>query len=344
MLARVSHFKHHNNDFRVEMPLLVPSFSSKGFAFKRINGRKISEISQIYDDFAGNSIKNTILISAYDIFHGNLRAPVKYFHNKEIVFIDSGGYELSQGYDSTEVNCWPYKPERFRKQDYIAVLDSFPDNLPIVISNFDWETRNEPVLEQVLAAQELFNRYPKFASNFIIKGGNNNLDVGQIIIHLTKMRNFKIIGMTEKELGEDLLDRLLMIARIRAAMDSEGLDIPIHIYGGLDPTVTPLYFFVGAEIFDGISWLRYAYRDGLAIYHNAYSILEPRLGLEAIAYHALSRRIHDNIISLQQQMTTLKRFVLNKANDFRMFGPNCECFARAYDVLKTRINRLKGVE
>lgn len=342
MLARVSHFKQHNNDFNTDLPLLVPSFSSKGFGYKRNHGKKTSEIAQIYNEFAGQLINTTILISAYDIFHEHLEAPSKHFSNKELIFIDSGGYELCQGYDSTEVNYWPHKPEKFRLEDYIAVLDTLPDNLPFVISNFDWETRNQPISSQIIAAQELYNRYPKFSSNFIVKNGNSKLDINQIIVNLMKMRHFKIIGLTEKELGNDLIERLVNIAKLRSAMDNEKLDIPIHIYGGLDPTTTPLYFFVGAEIFDGISWLRYAYRDGVAIYHNAHSILEPRLGLEAKAYQSLANRIQNNIFSLQHQMTALKAFVGNNGLSFNMFGANCECFKRAYDVLKTRINKLKG--
>ena len=103
------------------------------------------------------------------------------------------------------------------------------------------------VENQILAAQELFNQFPNFIHNFLVKptGEKKYLDVDELIRHAGKLRRFHIFGVTEKELGKDIMDRLVNLAKLRAAMDREKISNPIHIWGGLDPIFSPLYFFAG---------------------------------------------------------------------------------------------------
>ena len=77
---------------------------------------------------------------------------------------------------------------------------------------------------------------------------------------LRLLRTFDIVGVTEREIGESIHDRLVNIARLRKSLNAAEVTIPIHVFGGLDPLLTPLYFAAGAEIFDGLGWLRYAYQ------------------------------------------------------------------------------------
>ena len=86
--------------------------------------------------------------------------------------------------------------------------------------------------------------------------------------HVDAFSEFDIIGLTEAELGDSVLMRMRNIAFLRQLMDIQKIHKPLHIYGSLDPVCTPLYFLAGADIFDGLSWLRFAYRDELAVYHR----------------------------------------------------------------------------
>ena len=95
-------------------------------------------------------------------------------------------------------------------------------------------------------------------------------------IDFANLRGFNIIGVTEKDLGANLLDRLMRVAILRKGLDDVGVNAPIHLWGGLDPILTPLFFFAGAEIFDGISWLRYAYNKGIAINRECYAVVESK--------------------------------------------------------------------
>jgi hypothetical protein len=63
-------------------PLLVPSFSSKGFP----------EIKEIVG-YSSELIEGPILVSAYDLHYGCIEGP---FDFASLIFLDSGGYEASK--------------------------------------------------------------------------------------------------------------------------------------------------------------------------------------------------------------------------------------------------------
>ena len=69
MLARSTTINHPQG-ISVDTPLLVPSFSSKGFGF---NKDKESEIKGIFT-VASEYLSDTMLLSAYDIHYGHLKS------------------------------------------------------------------------------------------------------------------------------------------------------------------------------------------------------------------------------------------------------------------------------
>jgi len=348
MLARRSKLEHPIGA-TIDLPKLVPSFSSKGFPLFNEKGRKkpFSEVTLALEAI-GPFIYDSILISAFDLHHGFLRRPHRFYRDKELVFIDSGGYELSLDWDSTEAFQGQNriveernKGDTFSLPNYKKILGKLPDNLPFIITNFDWQTRKKPIEDQIIAAQELHNNFPRHLHNFLIKSGSRKyLNVNEIIPHIEKLRAFDTVGLTEKELGKNIIDRLKKLTKIRAAMDRENVNIPIHVWGGLDPVFTPLYFFAGAEIFDGVSWLRYAYYNGMAIYRDAYNILE--LGIETTLDHARGLVLNQNVTFLQQLTTSLQQFVDNEGKDFDMFYKHARIFERSYRTLCTKIPELRG--
>jgi len=327
------------------MPRLVPAFSSKGFPFvpEKNSKRKFSQVSYALET-VGPFIKNSILLSAYDLFHKHLRRPARFFEGKELIFIDSGGYELSPFFDSTEPTQKPHGPRIFKVGNYETILRGLPKNLPFVIANYDWGAKKKSLVNQILEAQQLFRKYPNFLSDFIVKPGLRRkfLNVDEIVRHIKKLQAVNILGVTEKELGEDLFERLKNLAKIRTAMDRDNIQIPIHVWGGLDPILTPLYFFVGAEIFDGVSWLRYAYFDGAAIYRDAYGVLESNLGVATPADHVNAYTLSANTSFLNRLTTMFIEFVNANGKDFTMFEGRASSLQRAYRTLSTAIPELKG--
>lgn len=345
MLARRGNLKLPGGS-QIELPLLVPSFSSKGFPTygKTVRGKKV-QVSETTDALGliGEFLGSSTLISAYDIHHRYLEKPTDFFKRREVVIIDSGGYELAPDFDSTEPSQNDFKRLPFTTEDYEKVLKKLPNSVPLLIANFDWGTRQKPLAHQLEKGRELFLGHPGRITNFIVKPTKKSrplLNVAEIRASVKEFQDFDVLGFTEKELGRDLLERLKNLAAIRAEMDRQGVRIPIHVWGGLDPLVTPLYFFAGAEIFDGVSWLRYAYHQGTAVYRDCYGLLTS--GLETKLIQARALAMQNNLMALGKLTTSLQRFVDSGGQDFSVFEWHADKLKAAYEVMRSKIPDLKG--
>jgi hypothetical protein len=133
------------------------------------------------------------------------------------------------------------------------------------------------------------------------------------------MRRFHVVGVTEKELGSNILDRLITVASIRCALDRAALkNLPLHVWGGLDPIMTPLYFCAGAELFDGVSWLRYGYANDCATTRDAYTVLE---GLAQTPWRrAEAIRLAKNLSYLETATIHMRQFVDHGGTRFDVLG------------------------
>ncbi len=336
----------------IDLPMLVPAFSSKGFPLIRKNGRKCSEVTNA---LAGTRtiIKESILLSAYDIQHRLIQRPTCYFEDKVLVFIDSGGYELASDWDSTEPKQGKYTSMPFTEEDYRRVLTSLPEHIPYAVANYDWGTKSHSMKNQIRAAQRLFGDYDdrRFLTIFIIKPGRRRyLNIDDIRVHSENLRTFNCIGVVEKELGGDLMTRLRNVAALRMELEAKRMNTPIHVWGGLDPIISPLYFFAGADIFDGVSWLRYAYHSGMAVSREAHCVLSSQMGLQTPGEHAKALTLSHNLTFMGRLKTALERFADERGRTFKMFDDLAdarsvrlsEVFKRAYDVLRASIPEMGG--
>ncbi len=117
-----------------------------------------------------------------------------------------------------------------------------------------------------------------------------------------------MIGVTEDEIGESMADRLGFLMELRRALETAGVSTPIHVFGGLDPLMTPLYFWAGADVFDGLSWIRYAYEGGRFLYAKSFVTTEYPESPVWSAYGMMRQRniraLTDLQISMQKFLTT----------------------------------------
>ncbi len=280
MRARRSTITHPQGP-KLKTPLLIPSFSSKGFDLAlRKDGSQISEVSQYLEVFASR-LTESFLVSAYDLHHDLLdaarRLTPQHFSRSLwadplMLFIDSGLYELRVGADSEEPIQEMRTPEDWTEESYIDFAASLPKKAPIALVNWD---RYEPYRQQIEAAQAFFEDHDKFLSVFLLKPESESAshDFTRLTEHASRLSAFKVLGVTEKELGDSVMARMTNVAKLRALLDREEVEVPIHVFGALDPLYTPLYYAAGAEVFDGLSWLRYLWHDGVAVHRAASAAL-----------------------------------------------------------------------
>jgi hypothetical protein len=159
------------------------------------------------------------------------------------------------------------------------------------------------------------------------------LPIEKLLRKVAQLRGFAIVGLTEKELGDSVFIAMTNIARLRTHLDAAGLTIPIHIFGSLDALTTILYFLAGAEIFDGLTWLRFGYHEGQTIYSQNYGVLQDSEGLRRGTderHHEMWRNNYYYLEKLRTQMINYER-----TKDLSHFGSH-------HPLLKDALTQLEA--
>lgn len=287
--------------YGVQTPILVPSFSSKGFP----------DVADIFDQVR-DEITECSLLSAYCLTYcealrnGNIYA-------SDLLFIDSGGYECKElleadgeAYRSTLIaNTW--NPDH-----YSRALRELTPMSQLVIVTYD-DNEYPPLSEQISRADKLLETYNNYAIDFLLKPEHlgDTINVSEVGRSISSITRFSILGIVEQELGASLLDRCRTVLHLRMLLMQEGCDIPIHIFGSLDPLRSVLYFLCGADVFDGLAWLRYSFRSGLGRYMAQAALIDKHL----------TRRT--------DQVTTI--FRMENLDFFRKLEGNMQRFASTHD-------------
>lgn len=280
-LYRSRSITHLSGD-KFETPLLIPSFSSKGFSIESTKTGEISECFKVIE-VAKGFLEESLLISAYDLYHKLIPEP-KEFKSAKFNFIDSGGYETSQIYDLSGINKYNNNVKDWDKDKLVKILKDWPVDMNGIVVSYDHGELYQSLQSQVDEARKLFYNFrSSLMSTFLIKPEKESqtlIQLSGILANPELLQGFDIIGVTEKEIGNSQLDRMINIALLRQSMDKAGITAPIHVFGSLDPLNVILYFLAGAEIFDGLTWLKFAYVNCAAVYIQNYTILSQKYGIE----------------------------------------------------------------
>ena len=324
-LARELPVTIRGDRINVTTPLLIPSFSSKA-----VHGSDLTKFFEVYIP----NIPDSFLISAYDIYHEYLPIPTD--QSAEVMFLDSGGYESSKD-DEILAPMYPSaEPLKFSLENYESVLSAMPSSFPIIATSFDHPRIRMPIKEQIEAASRTFSQFPSLGREILIKPETDTqtlLRIDLVTSNIAAFSNFDAIGLVEKELGRSTGERMMNIAKVRLAMDHEGLTEPIHIFGSLDPISTLLYFLAGADMFDGLNWIRFAYFRGLTVQHLDRIALEfePR----ELDRRGLARNYASNLHYLTELQNRMRRFLLD--GDPQRLGAHASFFERTWDDLRSRM-------
>lgn len=284
-----------------ETPMLVPAFSS-------IVDPAIGTVIESLEEH----ISEPILVSAYDVaFNKSIegRLPITC---SDLIFLDSGGYECTRDADLADIVYPGYKPTDLPPEKHREVVNNWPTQKPTVIISYDHPKRRKSIKEQIESAEELFNGRKDIITEILLKPETErqiHVQIPSILQNIEALRNFDIIGVTEKDLGSTLLGRLESAAIIRLSLDEFKIDKPLHIFGSLDPMICPLFFISGADIFDGLTWLRYGFIDGLAVYEQNYGIM-----VEPPSSHDVKVRITrlvTNLAALRRTRQQMMNYLLD---------------------------------
>ena len=324
------------NGVEITTPLLIPSFSS---AASTPREHKSIPYSRIHSAFLARDITESLLVSAYDIEHDLLTNAFAFktgFRESEyawpkLLVIDNGWYEKRndpQGKFSADA----VGSRQWEQVDFERVIDALDRDVVPAVVNWDcWE----PYEEQIRRARDFFARRDRFASVLLLKPSENSefhelekLSTENVAL----LQAFDIVGVTEKEIGDSIYDRLINIIKLRKLLNAGGASAPIHVFGGLDPLLAPLYFACGAEIFDGLGWLRYAYHDGIAMHRTTGVLLNGQAKERSSpSEFTVWRKNLEEISQLSENM-----------RQFAEQGQNWDAFGHHRELLQAIVEDLKG--
>jgi hypothetical protein len=209
-----------------------------------------------------------------------------------------------------------------------------------VLISYDHPKERLPIAEQIARARELAPGRTGVLREILLKPETErqkSLKIENVVPHVHSLAAFDIIGVTEKEIGPSIFERMKNIAILRMELERVDLHTPIHVFGSLDTITTPLYFLAGADIFDGLTWLRFGYRDGLTIYKWNFGARE---GISIKAHVLDGICWNHNYRYLQELQLEMRRFL--NSGEFAAFKYNGELFRDALNSAMEAIGARDG--
>lgn len=310
------------DQFAIKTPLLLPSFSSKGFP-------AVKKILKTMEEY----ITDEVLISAYDLHFKWIEPP---FDFASLIYLDSGGYEASKDTELSETNEREHIPKEWDVDTHQKIVESWTSLSPTIFVTYDHPKHRLKVEDQISRGKRLKIPEGHYARALLLKPESEEsirLKIDAIVPHVQRMNGFSVIGVTEKEIGNSVFSRMLNIAKLRMALDAHHLDTPIHVFGSLDTISTYLYFLSGADIFDGLTWLRYAFLDGDTIYRHSFGMLNLPITTKS---DIVEGRCWSNNYQYMQEMK-LKMNKFTQGGDFAHFGKHATMIKDAYESMMAEL-------
>ena len=279
----------------VGTPLIAPSFSSRGFPY----------ISDIWEEFR-YKLYGVCLVSAFDVAGGRIPADVTDMVN--IVILDSGLYETNEGWIESGDRHTPSSATKWTRKQHHETVKSIGEGGNAMLVNFDHVGALE---DQIERASEDFSLALHAASDFLVKPTDATewVNIPKLSQHLEALKQFDAIGITARELGGSFLKRCSSIVSLRDLLNDAGLDTPIHVFGAINPYEVLAYFFGGADIFDGLSWLRLTFRSDGSVPIDESALEDMKWNLPEANLH--SEEWTNNLRFLYRLQEALQEYAFN---------------------------------
>jgi hypothetical protein len=207
--------------------------------------------------------------------------------------------------------------------------------VPVIVISYDHPKLRCSLSKQIKAATRIV--LPRNAlREILIKPETEDqhfVQMESVRRNVHALSDSSVIGVTEKEIGNSVLERMQNIATIRLALNKAGIASPIHVFGSLDSITTLFYFVAGADIFDGLTWLRYAFKDGHTLYRQDFGITDLGIGAKYPRVEALCWA--RNYQYMKEMELEMRRFL--KEHDFNVFKYHGERMREAFQSIEEEV-------
>lgn len=286
-----------------------------------------------------------VLFSAFDLHHGTIPVANGLFSESgsgdiafpPLVVVDSGGYETQTDWESGFVPLAEPVPRRYDYEDYAGVIKRLRQRPGLLVVSYDGPDQPAASYEHQVAAAFTPDA-SDLAWNVLLKPPTGRTHAWKELAPvLGGLNTATVIGVTVPELGDSLMDRLIALWQLRELLDRAGITAPIHVFGCLDPLLTPLYFAFGGELFDGLSWLRYAYHRGMSVHMDQAALLDDQLDQDPAYLRAY--RLLANLQYLEESQAKMRMYAASPESDFELFGEHSVAMRAVYEQVQTRIRQ-----
>lgn len=262
-----------NSDF-IERRFKNSNSQKYPIIFYSLSSRSIFNIRNKLEVYSDHLFEQPVLLSLYDFHHNYEIDDFPNFLNKfnNLVILDSGGFESLNTSNPSEDYCYEYYPKEWNYTLYEENLMKYYNYIksPLIVN---YDIHNDSLENQIDTYSTIISKFEgDFQTILLIhppkKGGSWSYDIIDQTFRLLNKKEitFNVLGVTEKELGQNLESQIVNLYYLREKLDDFSKEyIPIHTFGAGDPKTIILFFFSGADIFDGLSWLRYYFN-----YHSSY--------------------------------------------------------------------------
>jgi len=203
----------------------------------------------------------TILVSAYDLYHSNCRyefvAAIKAVRAKGgIIFMDSGNYEKSRNLDK----CWTQsKFAEIASEIEADLYFCFDNHMPpssaedVATDVIERVKRDQKTTERGRRIQPIIHP-PKVSTR--ISHSDSQKDFIDACFYVAEELRPEVLTVAERDLGHGIFERARTIQEIRNKLSSLKRYQPIHVLGAGNPLSVAILAAAGADLFDGLEWCR----------------------------------------------------------------------------------------
>ena len=156
-------------------------------------------------------------------------------------------------------------PYRGNSRDILVSYDSYHDRA------------SRSVAEQLEDACRLFEKIPGAYMRDVLLHVDHNIDIKSLTKEVSNFEGcFDILGFTEKEVANTWFAGINFISGVRRELDIQLKQyMPMHLFGCFDPKSMIYFYLAGADLFDGLSWLRYFIHGRSTFYLREYEAYVP---------------------------------------------------------------------